>query len=136
MGMDTLLTEVQMKAVHAKILMRRIDEFRREQSVFASWLTQKGVAEYREVFAQNGVLTFASFYYLVPRRADLVRVLGQRNTFDVDLIWRECPKIKRQNNNGGGDGDEGVTGSGKLELPHHRSGLSNGSVCSQIEGKL
>ena len=87
-------------------------------------------------FCSAGILTFSQFYAAILCKADLIRIMGDRNQFDVQLVWRSVPKFVRQNGSLSAAGN--VNGRHPndqlLEVPELESHieLSNGS---QIEGK-
>ena len=140
---DTLTKDIAMNKIHIKIMMRKIEKFKEENFKFIEWLSSIALQEYYKIFEQNGILTFESFYYHIQSEADLIHLLGDRNQFDVDLLWKSCPKIQRQNSLSLDSVRDGAHETGD-DLHHHDHDnhndnnmpeLSQSAVSSQVEGK-
>eukprot|EP00487_Bulimina_marginata_P008901 TRINITY_DN32303_c0_g1_i1.p1 TRINITY_DN32303_c0_g1~~TRINITY_DN32303_c0_g1_i1.p1 ORF type:complete len:112 (+),score=1.33 TRINITY_DN32303_c0_g1_i1:175-510(+) len=86
-----------MKKVHAKIMMSKINTFKQDNAKFVGWLSSIALQEYYKTFENHAILTFEAFYFYIQSKSDLMHILGDRNAFDVDLLWKSCPKYQRQN---------------------------------------
>jgi len=127
MDIKTLMNDVNMNGIHAKIMMSQIEKFKQENIKFSQWLSSIALQEYMSIFEQNGIVTFESFYHHITTSADLILLLGDRNAFDVELIWQSCPRCVRHQSVSNGvveNGNNESDGAAETEPPH-----------PQIEGK-
>jgi len=132
---ETLIKDVKMSGVHAKSMMSKIDLFKDDNAEFISWLDSIELHEYYTVFEGEGILTFPQFYAVIQCKADLIRIMGDRNQFDIQLLWKSVPKFVRQSSSlsvPGHRDDHRANGHHLVVKPQFHSNLSNGS---QIEGK-
>lgn len=132
---ETLKKDVQMSSVHAKVLMARIGAFKEDNAEFIAWLSSIALQEYYSMFEGVGILTFSQFYAAIHCKADLIRIMGDRNQFDAQLVWGSVPKFMRQNGSLSVAGkDDGHCSNDQL-LEVCKLNDSRPSNGSQIEGK-
>jgi len=80
--------------LHATLIKKRIDRFKRELKVFHDWLIRMRMEETVEVFEKFGILTFESFDHHIKSECDLKWLLGHRMKKHADIIMaqRRCRK--------------------------------------------
>ena len=62
---------------------------------FSEWMEARNIGEYEDAFANNGILTFESFYHYIYDSKDLIAIIGENNKCDAELIWNATPKMAR-----------------------------------------
>ena len=138
MQSDTLIKDVSMNKIHVEIMINKIDKFKQENAKFIQWLSSIALNEYYSIFEQNGIMTFESFYHHIHSNSDLIQLLGDRNAFDVELLWNSLPKIIRQNSHSLDDrnDEDDMDGARPTGIEDDDDTNVSGSVVSaQIEGK-
>eukprot|EP01083_Nonionella_stella_P250671 865760_1 len=93
-----LKTEIGMNVLHSRMMLKKIDEFKRDMTVFANWLKQLGLYdEYFGTFEMNGVITFDLFYHHAKNIQSIADMIGKQNLLDAMYLFHNTPKQSRQN---------------------------------------
>eukprot|EP01083_Nonionella_stella_P049495 131873_1 len=87
---DTIKNDIGIKhAIHCKFIMKKINEFKKEQMKFNSMLERNDeIRSYKTQFEVNGILTVEQLKREIKAKKDLAKALQMKpNDDNVDVVW-------------------------------------------------
>ena len=93
-----LKNEIGMNDLHIRMMLKKVDKFKRDMNIFANWLLSLSLYdEYFDCFEMNGMLTFGLFHHYIKNAQSLADMIGKENLVDALYLFDNTPKQNRQN---------------------------------------
>ena len=84
---DTLINDIKMNAIHAKMFLDKIKIFEKSYNKFKNWMINTlNMEEYFLLFANSGIITMQIFYDRIKTHNDIMEIIGYHHESDSKLI--------------------------------------------------
>ena len=90
---DFLKKEIGMQEMHIRMMLKKIDKFKRDMRAFTEWMhSLKLFGEYFDKLEKYGIITFDLFYERIKQAQDLTDIIGKENAVDAMYLFQNTPK--------------------------------------------
>ena len=90
---DFLQKEIGMQEMHIRMMLKKIDKFKRDMGAFTQWMHSLQLFdEYFEKLEKYGIITLDLFYEQIKRPQDLTDIIGKENAVDAMYLFHNTPK--------------------------------------------
>ena len=103
MDLEFLQNDIKMSKIHAKTLLKRINELKIKNDEMKNWMKNLLLSQYFDIFEENGIYHLDIFYEKCDTVDKIIHIIGIDKGKDANKLFKNSPKFLSENDNNGND---------------------------------